>query len=183
MAKRLNVRWVFGIISLGVLCVVLVGWPYHLLQQNKRNDALIKAIQSHDPPAVQALLAQGADANAKMRLGKPPTFAEFCSQMLGGRQRRPEWGPAALMLAAHWERLPMVKMLVDAGADVNARDENGFTPLLFAAYNVKEDCGPIIRLLVAHGADVNATAKDGETVWQLAEMYPEIMNALPSRDK
>ena len=46
-----------------------------------------------------------------------------------------------------------VKYLLDHGADVNARDENGATPLLFAKEPGKHE---IMDLLLAKGADVNA---------------------------
>lgn len=43
--------------------------------------------------------------------------------------------------------------LVEAGADVNAVQADGFTPLMGAAQNGSL---PMVELLVAHGADVNA---------------------------
>lgn len=50
--------------------------------------------------------------------------------------------------------------LLDAGADVNAHDEVGSTPLHFAAKGESEE---VIRLLIDSGADVNATNNRGET--------------------
>ncbi len=53
-----------------------------------------------------------------------------------------------------------VQAQLDAGANVNAKDENGRTPLHFAAqYRRKE----IAELLIANGAEVNAKANDGRT--------------------
>ena len=60
----------------------------------------------------------------------------------------------------------MVKSLVSSpGADVNARDERGSTPLLEAARYGHED---IARVLIAAGADVKAKDKDGKTALMLA---------------
>jgi ankyrin repeat protein len=59
----------------------------------------------------------------------------------------------------------IVKMLLEHGADPNARQESGFVPLHEAAANGKE---AIARLLVEHGARVDAAADDGKTAYDLA---------------
>ena len=51
-----------------------------------------------------------------------------------------------------------IKRLLAAGADVNIKDEDGFTPLQYAAY--KEEA----ELLVANGADVNTKDKNGWSI-------------------
>jgi len=58
-------------------------------------------------------------------------------------------------------RLKAVQGYLDAGGDVNCRDEKmNWSLLHFAA----EDCNPeIVRLLAARGADMNARDKDGWT--------------------
>ncbi len=56
----------------------------------------------------------------------------------------------------HWAavngELEVVRTLIEAGADVNASDTDGETPLTKAA---RDDHGEIINLLLAHGATVN----------------------------
>jgi len=60
----------------------------------------------------------------------------------------------------------MVRSLLSSpGADVNATNERGNTPLLEAARYGHED---ICRLLIAAGADVKAKDKDGKTALMLA---------------
>ena len=60
----------------------------------------------------------------------------------------------------------MVKSLVSSpGADVNATNERGSTPLLEAARFGHED---ICRVLIAAGADLKAKDKDGKTALMLA---------------
>jgi ankyrin repeat protein len=62
-----------------------------------------------------------------------------------------------VMLGMHWatggDHKKMVELLIDKGADVNARDESGWTPLHYAAFNGHKD---VAELLIAKGADVNA---------------------------
>ena len=60
----------------------------------------------------------------------------------------------------------MVRSLLSSpGADVNARDERGSTPLLEAARYGHND---ICRLLIAAGADVKVKDHDGKTALMLA---------------
>lgn len=60
----------------------------------------------------------------------------------------------------------MVRSLVSTpGADVNATDERGSTPLLEAARYGHED---ISRVLIAAGADIKAKDNDGKTALMLA---------------
>ncbi|HJT65497.1 MAG TPA: ankyrin repeat domain-containing protein [Pyrinomonadaceae bacterium] len=60
----------------------------------------------------------------------------------------------------------MVKSLLSSpGADVNATNERGSTPLLEAARYGHDD---ICRVLIAAGADVKAKDKDGKTALMLA---------------
>jgi ankyrin repeat protein len=72
-----------------------------------------------------------------------------------------------------------ITALIKAGADVNAKDKDGLTPVMWtAACNSKPDA---IAALVKAGADVNAQAKDGSTPLILAELRnpnPEVITAL-----
>jgi uncharacterized protein len=62
--------------------------------------------------------------------------------------------------------------LLSEGADVNAADDDGFTPLHAAA---SRDSRDIVRLLVDAGADVNAKSKMGET-----PLYNAVRNTTPA---
>jgi ankyrin repeat protein len=48
---------------------------------------------------------------------------------------------------------------------VNAKDNNGFTPLHGATFHGHED---VIEVLLAHGAEVNAKTSDGDTALAIA---------------
>ena len=76
-------------------------------------------------------------------------------------------GGTALMYAASGGQLPAMRLLLDAGADVNARDrDKGMTPLMWnlaAPHTPKVyHCG---RLLLERGADPNVRAADGKGAW------------------
>lgn len=64
-------------------------------------------------------------------------------------------GDMTPLMMAHHEL--MTKLLIDAGADVNARDTDGKTPLFYAE-NIKQ-----YQLLLQAGADINAADTNGFT--------------------
>jgi len=73
----------------------------------------------------------------------------------------------ALVTMARWGDRDAVRLLLDRGADVNARDGDGRTALMLACYS---DTYPIevVRLLIERGADVNARTPSEETAASFA---------------
>ena len=62
--------------------------------------------------------------------------------------------------------LPSVRFLVEElGADVNARDHNGYTPVHHAAARGDNE---LIHYLVSKGADVTAVSRRGQTTVDMA---------------
>ncbi len=72
-------------------------------------------------------------------------------------------GSTPLMYAVLYGDLATVKMLIGKGADVNARNHNGATALLWAADNLEKT-----RLLLDHHADVNAKSESSRTALIIA---------------
>jgi hypothetical protein len=82
------------------------------------------------PAAVKTLLAHGADVNAKE-----------------------SWrGQTALMWAAAEGHAETIELLLEAGAQVNARSNTGWTAMLFAA---REGKIPAVKALLAGGASAD----------------------------
>jgi ankyrin repeat protein len=89
-----------------------------------------------------------------------------------------ESGITALMWAARAGALDAITALLDAGADVNARDRNNrWTPLLHAIHKQQELA---VSLLLERGADPDAAAPGGLTPLIMAadDPHPDMVVAL-----
>ncbi len=100
--------------------------------------ALINAVKNQDKAAIAAQLKQRANVNA----------------------RQPD-GATALHWAAHRDDLETAALLLDAGADVNAANDLGVTPLVLAIVNGN---AAMVDTLLAARANANVAAlSTGET--------------------
>jgi ankyrin repeat protein len=77
---------------------------------------------------------------------------------------RPD-SPTPLHYAIFTQRPDFLKLLIEKGANVNARDNTGDTPLSLAA---KRGDLASIRYLLAHGADRNSKNNEGKTALEHA---------------
>ena len=69
---------------------------------------------------------------------------------------------------AMWADPAVCQVLIDAGADIETKDEKGFSPLLFAS---NEGATDTAKMLLKAGADVSATDNKGHTCLTLAAYF------------
>lgn len=129
---------------------------------------------------VSALLAAGADPNLRDDHGSPPILVAA------------SYGNVAIVKAMldlgvdvnvandngwtplhHASKTIMVDMMVEAGAEMEARDLNGQTPLSISSGNSSHEA---VRALISHGADVNA-----QDAWGCTPLYWAAVPALNRR--
>lgn len=111
---------------------------------------------------------QETETGVKMKKFVTFSMAVTICLIIGGcaAQRERSVQTDALFRAVIEGNTEMVRSLLSApGADVNARNDRGSTPLLEAARYGHND---IARTLIAAGANVNAKDNDGKTALMLA---------------
>ena len=104
-----------------------------------KGDSIWSAAAEGNLNSVKEHLAKGLDINAK-----------------GGTLKS-----SALVSATLYDQVKMTEFLIQSGADVNAKGDDGGTALHAAAFLGQYE---IAKLLIQNGADVNARNNEGETV-------------------
>ena len=105
-----------------------------------------------DSPTIHDWAENGDYANVKQFLDHNPSLINSLHSE--------ELPDTPLHLAAWQGHVDIVRLLLDRGADVNARGDGGRTPLHYAAYWGHLD---VVELLIEEGADVTLTTEFGHT--------------------
>lgn len=131
-----------------------------------------EAMVRRDGQAAIALINRGMDINAVDPSGNTlmiqaiqrdiPDLFDFLMKKRTRFNTRNKYGESALSIAAYTGRMHYVKLLVEAGAEINFY---GWSPLSYAAFNGHVE---IAKYLLEHGAEINATVPNGSTALFLA---------------
>ena len=125
----------------------IVHWIY------AGDTALHLAAAGHRVEIVKLLLTAGADPNsiANHRHSGPLHYAA------DGSITGPDWNAK--------RQVETIQCLLEAGADINAPDKNGATPLHRA---VRTRCAAAVKCLMENGSEVRLQNKSGATPFHLA---------------
>jgi uncharacterized protein len=169
--------------EVGVLPVVEMllqrGVEVDFRERSHGQTALMFAARAGHADVVATLLAKGAQPNVATNVGATPGFIRPNSQRgfgfgLGiirggvpadrGRREPTPGGLTPLHYAARHNHVEVAKLLLKAGAKIEARDPNDITPLLMAIGSAQ---AAVAQFLIEQGADVNAQDWYGRTpLWE-----------------
>ncbi len=181
-------------LSAAMLCMGLWGLGLNARTGPDTRPALFLAIDGNSLPKAQAAIAAGADVNevfekdtmlcraiaanridiARLIIQSPKVDVNKRGTYVDGLNN--EWERTALMIAAKRGFTELVDLLLDKGADINARDrangsplERGSTALILAAAGDHLDT---VQALFNHPRkpDLNLRDRDGDTaLWQASD--------------
>src|SRR5579862_7764344 len=152
----------------GALALLLICGPSLACERTPNQTPLMQAAELGSTQLVVELISDGAPVDFTDVCGRTALmFAVAASQLdatkaLLDAKANPNlhekgFGSTAAHFAASIGSVPIMAALISAGADVNARDNYGDTPLMHAAAHGRDD---VVRLLVASKADI-AARRDG----------------------
>lgn len=110
---------------------------------DKKSDALFEAVANNNVTKVTRLIKSGVDVDARAN----------------------PYNRTALMIAAWHNATAVAKLLIEAGADVNAMDNDGKTVLMYTVLDSDNVATGVAKLLIAAGADVNARKGNDNDDW------------------
>lgn len=143
---------------------------------NKKADLSAALLNGYrvNPAAVKILIDAGADVNCVGESGRTPLF-ETIGQAYAAEEGFKTGG--GIRGAPYY--IESIKLLIAAGANVNARSEHDRTPLHEASLSFRgfTDLPEIIRILIAAGANVDARDDEGETPLMWAASHNAAENA------
>jgi ankyrin repeat protein len=152
---------------------VLIGYS---LSSAGAYDDFFKAIEFDRAEQVQQLLERGFDPNSPNPKGQPALMAAMQQSSNKVVDLLVNWpstnlsiknpqGETPLMLAALNNKLPLAKLLILRGADVN---QAGWTPLHYAATKGHIE---MMRLMIDNSAYLDAESPNGTTPLMMAAHY------------
>ncbi len=152
---------------------VLKGQP-GIWSGNGQSTPLIDAARARDGEALDLLLAMGADIHAvDANGGNALSEAVACSNIenvalllehgadFNIRITSQQYTP--LMIAAMRNDVEIAEMLIDAGADINAKDAQGSSVLMWAAYGTELNEPRLVQRLLDAGAVLSVRNRRNET--------------------
>ena len=177
------------------------NWGFLAKSNNERKiegRELIDASFAGNVELITKLLAAGADVNAADQNGITPLIAASSSLQKGAVElllshaadpslktkegfTASDFLNSRLIDASSAGNVELIAKLLAAGADVNATDQNGITPLIAASSSLQKGA---VELLLSHAADPSLKTKQGFTAYDFAknQLNDDLASLLIVRD-
>jgi len=143
--------------------------------------ALKVAVMTGNKDIVELLIKSGADVNPKndfnrytaLHIASIKGYTDIAKLLIesgvnNNIDELNQFGDTALMLAAEYNHIEIVKLLIQLGANINKSNNFGFTALMSAARGGHID---IVKLLINKGANIYAADDYDQTALELAKIY------------
>ena len=145
----------------------------HVSNKFQGESALMLAVRGGHAAVVMLLVQRGADINARDMKGTRALLAASYQQRCYA-ERSTAAGMSAFHSAAASGQEQLVECLLTAGADINAVDHCGKTPIYLA---VEHGYSKVIKILAQHGANVGLRDLDGRSAlhWAADNQQGEAM--------
>lgn len=171
--KRISRRLIVLLVAFGLLLAI-----YRPMRVLQADDLLRRSLLNSEFDGVRTALDSGADPNLQLTpdvpMGGFATLKAFLNILLPSHASSIRGNAkTALMLAAGNSDTKLLHTLLQHGADVNRRLENGNTALLYAAPKSSPE---ILQTLLANGANIHVQTKEGATPLLLAARTGQIPN-------
>ena len=111
------------------------------------------------------------------------TFEYLLDNKLANIEDKDEEGQTVLHMAVSY-KYEKIDYLISKGANVNATDNLGNTPLILAAHNYDDEITEIVRSLLNHNPDLEAKDLDGMTAlhWAAKRGYADAVKLLVAKN-
>lgn len=167
------------------IVTILANKTKNINAQNKEGkSALTNAVQNNSAEVVAFLLSKGS--NIKVKDNKGNTLLSYLINSYSQRETKKfeeKWtllknegldltqtqadGNTPYHIAVEKMSLPLLQKVANPSIDINAKDNQGLTPLIKAAMLCKDTA--ILKFLIEQGADKSITTDFGETAYDLAQ--------------
>ncbi len=154
-------------------------WSRERKEAERRGTARQESFSGEDE--IGRLIMKGYDVNATDRFGTTPLMLASQRARVGCVEELLDGGASihmvdkrgrtavfyALSQLGNYYGCPIVKLLLERGADPNVRDDKGWTPLMKASWS---GCEKVVQALLDYGADLSLRDSKGFTALAMATL-------------
>lgn len=155
--------------DVNALIAAATGKDVDVFVARMQNAKDLNAVDSEGLSALMAAAANGRLPNVERLLAASANVNQAVLQTNG------VWGEwTALSFAARFGYLPIVRILLESGALLDWKSDDGETPLMLAAFYGHKD---VVELLLAAGASASMKNHTGEMAYDLAVKMGQLVIA------